>query len=262
MGPLIVFSDLDGTLLDHDTYSFEPALPTISRLKSRGAKLVLASSKTAAEIVTLHQALDLDETPMIVENGAACVQPSDVIGASSDHLGDYARIRSTLGTLNAPFQGFGDMSDADVSAATGLTQTAAHLARQRQFTEPGLWHGSETEEARFLETLTQHGIVARRGGRFLTLSFGATKADQMAKITQDYAASGTIALGDAPNDAEMIARADWGVVIRNDHAPALIAFENEAKILRTTEPGPTGWAKAINQILDQIDHDKGSPPYG
>ncbi len=258
MGRLIVFSDLDGTLLDHDTYSFTPALPAISRLKSRGAMLVLASSKTAAEMITLHHALDLGDSPMIVENGAACVLPTDPFSGKED----YEQIRQVLELLDAPFKGFGDMSDAEVSAATGLTHTAAHFAKKRQFTEPGLWLGNTDEQTAFLETLKEHGISARSGGRFLTLSFGATKADQMAQISQEYTANTTIALGDAPNDAEMIASADWGVVIRNDHAPAMPPFANETKILRTTERGPIGWATAVNQILDKIDHDKGSHPHG
>ena len=34
----VVFSDLDGTLLDHDTYSFEPAADALALLRARASR--------------------------------------------------------------------------------------------------------------------------------------------------------------------------------------------------------------------------------
>lgn len=46
-GPaLILFSDLDGTLLDHDTYDWSPAQPALKQLAALEVPLVLTSSKT------------------------------------------------------------------------------------------------------------------------------------------------------------------------------------------------------------------------
>ena len=67
--PLIVFTDLDGTLLDHETYSLEPARPALDRLASEGIPLILASSKTAAEIDRLRAEIGCADFPAIVENG-------------------------------------------------------------------------------------------------------------------------------------------------------------------------------------------------
>ena len=39
--PLLVFTDLDGTLLDHDDYGFEPALPALHRLAAAQVPLVI-----------------------------------------------------------------------------------------------------------------------------------------------------------------------------------------------------------------------------
>ncbi len=47
---LVIFTDLDGTLLDRDTYSFEPALPALRLIRQKDIPLVLSSSKTRAEI--------------------------------------------------------------------------------------------------------------------------------------------------------------------------------------------------------------------
>ncbi len=249
MRRLLIFSDLDGTLLDHETYDFSPALPALAEVSARGGLLVLASSKTAAEILPLHQQLGLGDTPMIVENGAACLRPA----AIGNKDADYRAIRQVLRTLDAPFRGFGDMSVAEVATVTGLSELAARRAKTRQFSEPGLWQGDAHQRAGFLAALARHGISARAGGRFLTLSFGATKADQMTRLMAQYAPCFTVALGDAPNDVEMIAQADRGVVIRNDHGPDLPEFRNEDRILRTTRPGPAGWREAVMQLLPEWD---------
>ncbi|HHC28943.1 MAG TPA: mannosyl-3-phosphoglycerate phosphatase, partial [Rhodobacterales bacterium] len=146
---LVVFTDLDGTLLDHDSYSWAPARPALDALKAGGAALVLASSKTAPEIADLHAALGLGDTPAIVENGAGVYRPGQGVSGA----GDYARLRAALdaleGDLRSYFQGFGDMSDAQVAAETGLASEDATRARVRAYSEPGLWHGSDAQLAAF-----------------------------------------------------------------------------------------------------------------
>ncbi|MCG7624257.1 HAD-IIB family hydrolase [Epibacterium sp. Ofav1-8] len=259
MRRLLVFSDLDGSLLDHDSYDYTPALPAIAEIYARGGILVLASSKTAAEMLPLHHDLGLGDTPMIVENGAACVSPEGI----GSKTADYRAIRQVLSTLNAPFRGFGDMSVAEVSAQTGLSHLQAERAKARQFSEPGLWQGDAHQHAAFLAALARHGINASRGGRFLTLSFGATKADQMMKLRQRYRGCFTIAIGDAPNDFDMIAAADRGVVIRNPHSPDLPPFQHEHRILRTEHSGPDGWYAAVMQLLSDWDQEqKGTATHG
>lgn len=250
---LAVFTDLDGTLLDHATYSHAAAAPALAALKAQDIPLVLASSKTAAEIAPLHAELDLGDIPVIAENGAASVVPGENAGA-----GDYSRLRAALGTLppalRTRFTGFGDMDTARVAEITGLPPDSAARARQRLFTEPGIWSGTAEEEAAFIGALSAEGIEARRGGRFLTLSFGGTKAGRMAGVARGLGADTTIALGDAPNDREMIEAADFGVIIRNDHGSGLppLPGERTGRIRRSTEPGPTGWNRAVLEILEEL----------
>ena len=113
---LIVFTDLDGTLLDHGDYSYSAALPALQALRAQGIPLILASSKTGAEIAPLHHALGLGEWPIIVENGAQRVIP----GADMDDRSIYERLRGALDELPAElrtcYRGFGDMTDAEVAA--------------------------------------------------------------------------------------------------------------------------------------------------
>lgn len=45
----VVFTDLDGTLLDSETYSCEKSLAMINRLKESGTPLIFCSAKTRVE---------------------------------------------------------------------------------------------------------------------------------------------------------------------------------------------------------------------
>lgn len=248
----IVFTDLDGTLLDHDSYSHAAALPALAALKARGVPVVLASSKTAAEIAPLREELGLEGCPAIAENGAG-VLPA--FAAAQGAGGDYARLRAVLDglprALRRCYQGFGDWDDAEVSARTGLPLAQAGLARQRGFSEPGVWSGDAAGKAAFLAALAARGVLARQGGRYLTLSFGGTKADRMAGIVAGYGAPITVALGDAPNDIEMLQAADIGIVIANPHGDALPVLRGEAegRILRSSKFGPEGWNEMIQRVV-------------
>ncbi|SNT01918.1 HAD-IIB family hydrolase [Antarctobacter heliothermus] len=254
MTELVVFSDLDGTLLDHETYSYAAAQPALDALGARGIPLILATSKTAAEVAVLHKSLKLGQWPAIVENGAGIYRP----GSKDADTAPYAAIRAALDTLPADlrgsFTGFGDMTDAKVVQITGLPLESAQRARQRQHSEPGLWHGSDAERAIFLAALAELGIQARAGGRFLTLSHGRTKADGLRQIAAELGARRTLALGDAPNDTDMLQAASLGVIVRNDHGPGIPELPGEAQgtIRRTTQPGPSGWAEAVLAILNDI----------
>jgi len=70
----IIFTDLDGTLLDRETYTFEPALPALRILQEKGIPLILSSSKTRAEIELYRKRLENDH-PFVSENGGQCSFP-------------------------------------------------------------------------------------------------------------------------------------------------------------------------------------------
>lgn len=255
--PLLVFSDLDGTLLDHHTYSFDAASKALNALREKGALLVLSSSKTAAEISSLRAELGFEHCPAIVENGGGILEPHDHLEPNDADL--HAAIRAALAAapteLREYFTGFSDWTVAEVASRTGLSHEAAARAKQRQFSEPGLWTGSTEMLERFKVQLARSGIFAQRGGRFLTLSHGMTKADQMFEIASRYAPAPMIALGDAPNDLEMISSAHRGVIIKNANGSKIERTAGEAtgKTVRSTEIGPAGWNRAILDFIAQLE---------
>ena len=55
MTKTLVFTDMDGTLLDHHTYSFEAAKPTLMTLAHKGIPVIPTTSKTFAELQPLRE---------------------------------------------------------------------------------------------------------------------------------------------------------------------------------------------------------------
>ncbi|MCW2308590.1 HAD-IIB family hydrolase [Rhodobium gokarnense] len=260
---LIVVTDLDGTLLDHDSYRWDAAIPALDLLKDREIPLILSSSKTAAEIAPLRETLGFSHCPAIVENGAGILEGGDAAGEDDAGETPYGRLRDVLDALPAdlrePFAGFGDWTVEEVAERTGMDIESAARAQARRFSEPGLWSGSEGDLDAFLAALGKHGVSARRGGRFLTLSFGADKADRIAEIAPRYAVDGSdptvIALGDAPNDVGMLEAADIGIVIANPAHDPLPALKGEAdgRIRRSRLPGPEGWNESLLSVINDTN---------
>ncbi len=256
---LLVFTDLDGTLIDHDTYAWSPAKDALDALKNISAGVILASSKTAAEIAPLRAELDLTAWPSIVENGAGLLEAetTDILGAAH-----YEKLRSAMdgapGALRRLFRGFGDMTAAQVIEVTGLSSGGAMLAKRRIFSEPGLWEGTDAQKQDFVTYLTTQGVIAQQGGRFLTLSFGGNKVDQMRNLIARFQPKHTVALGDAPNDIAMLECADIGVVIHNPHRPPLAPLKGEdsGRIIRSNAAGPTGWNTAMLDLLKTLELDQ------
>ncbi len=253
-----VFTDLDGTLLDHDSYSHESAAAALELLRVRAVPLIFCSSKTAAEILPLRAELGFESCPAIVENGGGVLAANATRPTPSPRHEELIRILESLPRpLRESFSGFSSWSVAQLEAHTGLAGDAARRALQRDYSEPGLWLGDPAERLEFIAALEQQGVKTQQGGRFLTLGFAGSKAARMREIIADYRALQadpvfSIALGDAPNDVEMLEGADLGIIIPNPAHGGIppLAGESEGRIIRATRSGPAGWNDSLLDFFD------------
>lgn len=262
---LVIFTDLDGTLVDY-CYSFEKALPALNILKERGIPLVICSSKTRAEIELYRTRLE-NLHPFISENGGGIFMPSGYFRSARGHktikegpydliaLGTpYGKLREAVCNLKDKgfeVKGFGDMDAAGVSAQTGLSLPEAELALKREFDEPFFFEGGEDERRRLLEAIEEMGLRYTEGR--LSHIMGETDKGKAVRILKElYSAETgsviTAALGDGPNDIEMLAEADYPIVVQRPDGSFLEApgIEN---LRRAEGAGPEGWRIAVERLL-------------
>lgn len=256
----IVFTDLDGTLLDHDDYSFAAALPALNALKARNIPIILNSSKTLSELANISSALNLN-APVIAENGSIIFDPNN---QQTTNLGvEYATICALLDALRNEYQlefaGFHDWDTQAIMNLTNLDHASANQAKQRQASEPILWQDSADKLEAFTKKLNAHHLKLVRGGRFWHVMGNTDKVIAMQTLQQQYANSSafpmtTIALGDSPNDNDMLCAADIGIVVKNPHRPEFTPCtktgQTNSDIIYTQEAGPEGWNSAILSLLD------------
>jgi mannosyl-3-phosphoglycerate phosphatase len=264
---MIIFSDLDGSLLDHHTYSFEAAGPALEALAQKKIPLILCSSKTRAEMIGIWNELGLD-SPFIVENGAAVFLRKEHFLASQPGwqpagsgwrmfaLGEsIAQVRARFVKFRGRFKamGFGHLSDKEVAAMTGLSTEQAALARQREFNEP-VWIPDPDRHAHaFTEAAQKAGLQVTRGGRFFHLLAGGDKGKAVKKVAELYRAHDpglfTMAIGDAPNDLPMLAMVDRPVLVaKPDGSHADLELDG---LIREPGIGPKGWNAAVLAALRQ-----------
>lgn len=268
MARLLISTDLDGTLLDHHTYSPAPADRLFAILDKLDIPWVLNTSKTFAELVSLRQALG-NSHPFVVENGCAIYVPqtSDIArDLKLPTFGDYRVKRlgverqTLLDALNKlqtqfEFKGFSDMSVDEVIDLTGLKLSDAKSAMERQFTEPLLWKDSEIALTAFTQLLDQQGLKVVRGGRFVHLMGKSDKAQAQQWLAQQYQALWkepveVMALGDGENDSAMISAALLPVQIRSP-SHDFPTLDPKVHAYQTQGVGPAGWYEAVSQVLKE-----------
>jgi mannosyl-3-phosphoglycerate phosphatase len=264
----IIFSDLDGSLLDHEDYSYEAARPALELIQRKGLPLVPVTSKTRVEVEKLQRDMGID-MPFVVENGGAIFFPPDFPGSSLPDsvpvdryravvLGKrYPEIRDFLGGLpeHLGIFGFGDMTDQEVAALTDLPLGVARLARMREFTEPFVIEQQESlEELRVLAS--RAGMRITTGGRLHHLmGEGQDKGRAVERVIRSFRELSdetmvSIGLGDGPNDVPMLQRVDFAVLIPNLRGRP-VRLQREG-LIRARFPGSRGWNQAVLEILERI----------
>jgi mannosyl-3-phosphoglycerate phosphatase len=265
----VIFTDLDGSLLDHDTYSWSEASEALSLCRRKRVPVVMVSSKTGAEMAVLAEAMVLS-APFISENGGGIFVPEKAfdqpprgaiykagfwkyaLGTPYTELVTALRlIREELGW---DIRGFSGMDASEISRLTGLGPHEAQLAAQRDFDEPFVILDRDKPDLKSLASVARkRGLRITAGGRFFHLHGATDKGLAMEKVVGWYHGQfrqevTTVALGDSPNDFPMLERAVYPVLIRSRRAfPEL--RQKIPNLIVTDETGPKGWNQAVLNIL-------------
>lgn len=264
---LLIFTDLDGSLLDHENYSYQGARPALERIAREGWPLIFVTSKTRVEVEELQTELSV-EAPFIVENGAAAFFPprSDSLHLRDAHTQGryrvlvwgkpYREIRSFVERVRSRFgiRGFGDMDWEEIAGLTGLPVDAAARASQREFTEPfTLLDPADLEELK--AEADRYGLTVTTGGRLHHLIGRDQSKGRAVRAVQEALVAGregevlSIGFGDAPNDLPMLQAVDIPVVIPHAGGRPLSLPGGGKRVVTATHPGSRGWNDAFFEVI-------------
>jgi mannosyl-3-phosphoglycerate phosphatase len=261
---IIIFTDLDGTLLDHDTYSYDAALPALAVISDLCVPLVICTSKTRAEVELWRTRLK-NRHPFIVENGGALCVPRNYFPLSFNapvwrgdygviELGDsYEELVNTLCIASAEsgirVNGFHQLSTEAVAEMCGMSIAQAMLAKQREYDEPFEILDSPAE--RLLCSIKNRGKRWTRGGRFYHITGANDKAHCVSLLTHYYREVfgdvTSVGLGDGLNDAAFLNVVDIPIVLPSAASEQLRKVVPRCRLAHS--PGPEGWKDAVLQIL-------------
>lgn len=277
-----VSTDLDGTLLDHSTYSFEGAKEGIALCQKNNISIILNTSKTLEETLHIQKQLGING-PVIVENGSALVFPPEpnlsqkikslaegkalttlpdgstqiMFGVERFHVLEF--IRATRDKHNWKVDGFNDWSITQICQQTGLNEEQAESAASKSFSEPFTWQDNDDNFLAFKELAEGNDFKLLKGGRFYHLQGNCSKATPLLWIKRNLSLLpnfeqieinnyGLICLGDNHNDIDMLNISDIPVCIKTNSSD-YPDIRSTNKAIYTSKVGPHGWTEAITKIL-------------
>ena len=265
--PLVLFTDMDGTLLDHHTYDVRGSAAAVRALRRRRATLVFCSSKTFAEQIYWQRRLRLCQ-PFIFENGSALALPGGffpeaLYSARHREAGydivvfahaDAGALCSLLAGMSGA-KGYSGASDAELSSATGLKGAALARARARWYTET-LLAPSDPEQAGVLGRLLEpHGFSLSQGGRFYTAQAAHVSKGQAVRWMLGMFGHTTAlppysaAVGDSLHDASMLEVVDLPFLVQGpDRRWAALSV---SQLRRIHHVGPAGFSEVVRLLLGE-----------
>jgi len=241
----VIFTDLDGSLLHHEDYSFDEANSLLEKIKSKNIPLIYTTSKTKDECEILQKKMGLI-SPFIVENGAAIYYPDGKI----ELLGlPHTEIKPFIDRHYKEFDilSFSNMRVEDIMEYTLFNYEQAKMAQSREYSEPFLIR----DERRLteLEVLAElEGMKILKGGRFYHLvGIDQDKGKAVKLALKNYPDHISVGLGDNYNDIDMLKVVDIPILIPH-HEGRYIELELK-NLIKAKHKGALGWSEALGEII-------------
>ena len=268
----VIFTDLDGCLLDRQTYSFDPAKAALRLIQEKKIPLILVSSKTRVEMEEYRRRLK-NNHPFVSENGGAIFIPQGYFSFQFSHEREWEKyFVLELGTFypqiiralefikkekGVRIRGFHDLSEEDLVLLSGLTREEATWAKKREYDEPFLIEGGEKEIEIVREKIRQRGLNYVWGGRFHHI-LGKNDKGKATQILIDlfkkeFASVWTVGIGDSVNDLPMLSVVDHPIFLRGEEDLSSEISQMKNLVVREGA-GPEVWNEAILSLVKKINN--------
>ncbi|MGB6432218.1 MAG: hypothetical protein WBF06_16695 [Candidatus Acidiferrales bacterium] len=232
----ILFTALEGCLLDARTGSWAGAQPGIDELELRAVPWVIFSGLTRAQLDPIRRKLG-HSGPFVSEHGGGLFVPQGYFPVRIEgqersgnfqmlSLGKpYSEVAAALEELaeeaGVSVVGVSQMSLHEIEQNTGLSRREAEQFRLRDFEEPFFFAGtSDDDAARFVALARERGFHAQPDEpfwRFSSIADSAEAARRLAKLFRASAPkrlqSQIVAIGAGPDDRAMLSAADRGIML-------------------------------------------------
>ncbi|MCK4385554.1 MAG: HAD-IIB family hydrolase [candidate division Zixibacteria bacterium] len=268
---ILIYTDLDGTLLHYHTYSFQEALCALAEIKKRNIPLILCSSKTKGELEEYQRKLRI-KYPFISENGGAIFIPKGYFSNPKNELKvkgkylvlelgtPYKELRKKLLEVSRKFGvkvvGFGDLKTKQIVSMFNLPYKEARLAKKRGYDEPFYFLDKiEPKEIGAIEReFKRSGLNLTKGGRFYHLLGQNDKGKAVRLLTGMYKQNWstdfvTVGIGDSLNDLPMLKTVDIPVLVRQKDSAYDKEILKRLKVQKARGNGPSGWNQAILDLV-------------
>lgn len=266
----LVVTDMDGTLLNHHDYRYEAVLPMLQQLEEMDIPVIFNTSKTFVELGSLVQQFN-NVHPFIIENGSAIVVPENYFNETfqQKYMVDgvavpgykilvtgsvIAEINSFIQKIRPEAVNFAACSLQQAMELTGLTASEARDAQNRQYSVP-LVFSDANKELQFIQQAQQAGFGILKGGRFIHVLGLCDKGSSMQILKELYEQNyhkkyGVIALGDSPNDLDMLQLSDKPVVVKSPSSDSLNL--DRSNTIYTQHGAPEGWVEGVQSVLKTL----------
>jgi len=262
----LLFTDLDGTLLDLFDYSYNAALPALAALKKISIPIVFCTAKTLAENEYYRKEMGIED-PFIVDNGGAIFIPENYFSFVFEckkkgkycvvELGaSYGVLRKALKEIREEtgfkITGFGDMTAEEVAEDANLSVEKAKLAKKKEYNESFIFDEPKEKEAILFEKIREKGFAVTHGGRYYNIhGKNADKGKAVRILTElfkkEYGEVKAIGVGDSMNDIPMLKAVEQPAVVKNKKGGWLdISMPN---IYKAKGEGPGGWVEVVEKFI-------------
>ena len=268
---LLVFTDIDGTLINNDTFFEGKNIEIAETLHQHNHILIYNSSKTFDEIVNMQKKFNTS-FPFICETGGGIyyknllTQASDELREGYSIMYESKKIEMFKKIIKEEVQKnfkndldmFDDLCLDEKSRLSGLKGNDLHLASKRDFSILINWKSDDGRYSKFKSVLHGHGLKLIKGGRFSHICASHDKGQAVKFFLNQIKSSGmynkilTIGIGDSTNDLEMLSNVDYACVVKSKNNNDLMKKIDISKVLLSTQHAPEGWAECIHKIFTQI----------
>ena len=272
---ILIFTDLDGSLLNHSNFEFYTIKPFILKCLRNNIRIIPNTSKTKNEVEFFSEQLGVD-IPFIVENGSA-IHNLDLV---CSHFGKNNKSLILSRTADEIFEIFNnkvplslrnqclflkDMNASKQSKVLGLNGEQLTSALNRLYSIPLIFNGPIEIKNELISIFNDLDIKLHEGGRVINICDNCSKGDamkiilkKMEDIKKKYH---SIVIGDSPNDISMLALSNQPCVVPLPDQENLKKLKLK-KVIRANQVAPDGWKEVVLKSLDRINFKLKEDSYG